>query len=239
MTDVSLAWAEFVSFWANWLLVGALVVGVVATYGIVVSGHSKEKHWESDRVASRERIALLESEAAAAKLALERAYADIAAANEKTAALENETARITEGNLKLAAELEREKAARIRLEQKIRPRGIDDAQKDIMTELLASAQRGPVYVVADWVDPEAKAFGKQVQEFLREAGFEMRELIGPEKIISFDILGAFLVIRDKSRPPAHLKPLYAAFTKAGFEVDIYAETYVPDTDSVLIGISAK
>ena len=35
--DMTLEWAEFVSYWTNWALVGALVVGVLATYGIVVA----------------------------------------------------------------------------------------------------------------------------------------------------------------------------------------------------------
>jgi hypothetical protein len=39
---MSLPLAEFISFWSNWILIGALIVGVVATYGIVVSGNVKE-----------------------------------------------------------------------------------------------------------------------------------------------------------------------------------------------------
>jgi hypothetical protein len=34
--------AEEVFRWANWILIGALVVGVLATYAIVVSGNVKE-----------------------------------------------------------------------------------------------------------------------------------------------------------------------------------------------------
>ena len=34
--------ADDVSWWANWILVGALMVGVAATYAIVVSGNIKE-----------------------------------------------------------------------------------------------------------------------------------------------------------------------------------------------------
>ena len=39
---MSLAWAEWLSFWSNWTLIGALVVGVLATYGIVASANVKE-----------------------------------------------------------------------------------------------------------------------------------------------------------------------------------------------------
>ena len=45
---MSLPSAEFISFWANWLLVGALVVGVIATWGIVVSGDVKETALKRD-----------------------------------------------------------------------------------------------------------------------------------------------------------------------------------------------
>jgi hypothetical protein len=34
--------AEVVSWWANWILVGALIVGVFATWAVVVSGNVKE-----------------------------------------------------------------------------------------------------------------------------------------------------------------------------------------------------
>jgi len=40
---MSLSWAEFLSYWSNWALVGALVAGLIATYLIVVTGIVKEK----------------------------------------------------------------------------------------------------------------------------------------------------------------------------------------------------
>jgi hypothetical protein len=39
---MSLEWAEIVSTWSNWVLLGALLIGVFATYGIVVSSNVKE-----------------------------------------------------------------------------------------------------------------------------------------------------------------------------------------------------
>jgi F0F1-type ATP synthase assembly protein I len=39
---MSISWAEFISTWSNWVLIVALIVGVLATYGIVVSGNVKE-----------------------------------------------------------------------------------------------------------------------------------------------------------------------------------------------------
>jgi hypothetical protein len=40
---MSLSMAEFLSYWSNWALVGALVAGLIAAYLIVVTGIVKEK----------------------------------------------------------------------------------------------------------------------------------------------------------------------------------------------------
>jgi hypothetical protein len=68
--------ADNVFWWANWILVGALLVGVGATYAIVVSGNLKE--------------AALKREVAAAGAVAEIAKADVAKANETTAVLQRE-----------------------------------------------------------------------------------------------------------------------------------------------------
>jgi hypothetical protein len=65
---MSLPWAEFISFWSNWLLIAALIIGVVATYGIVVSGNVKES-------AANKEIARLSSEAEASRAAIADANA--------------------------------------------------------------------------------------------------------------------------------------------------------------------
>jgi hypothetical protein len=41
-SGMSLAWAEFLSYWGNWTLIVALLVGLTATYAVVVSGNVKE-----------------------------------------------------------------------------------------------------------------------------------------------------------------------------------------------------
>src|ERR1700730_14302611 len=66
--SMSLSWAEFISFWSNWILIGALVIGVIATYGIVVSGNVKES-------AANKEIARLSSEAEASRAAIADANA--------------------------------------------------------------------------------------------------------------------------------------------------------------------
>ena len=65
--DMSLPVAEFVSFWANWTLVAALVLGVVATYAIVISGNAKERHWADEKRQVAERVAANEATTARAQ----------------------------------------------------------------------------------------------------------------------------------------------------------------------------
>jgi hypothetical protein len=85
---MSLPLAEFISFWSNWILIGALIVGVVATYGIVVSGNVKESAANTeiadakrDTAAALERIAVLNKETARLSADAEASRAAIADAN--------------------------------------------------------------------------------------------------------------------------------------------------------------
>lgn len=108
-----------------------------------------------------------------------------------------------------------------------------------MSQVLAKTYRGNVIVVPDWVDPEARLFGKQISTFLEEIGFPLVEMDREKKPLSYGKLGTFLLIRDQSKQPEHLAGLYRAFHAGGIEVEVYEESYVPDTDTVLIGISTK
>lgn len=84
--------AESVFFWANWALVLALALGVVATYLIVVSGNTKEAFAKieaheaevRDKEAS-ERIAQLGKDAAQLSADAEASKAEIAKANARAA----------------------------------------------------------------------------------------------------------------------------------------------------------
>jgi hypothetical protein len=85
---MSLPLAEFISFWSNWILIGALIVGVVATYGIVASGNVKESAANTeiadakrDTAAALERIAVLNKETARLSADAEASRAAIADAN--------------------------------------------------------------------------------------------------------------------------------------------------------------
>ncbi len=68
---MSIEWAEFISFWSNWILIAA---GVVATYGIVVSGNVKE-------AAANSKIVRLTNDTARLSVEAEEARAEIAEAD--------------------------------------------------------------------------------------------------------------------------------------------------------------
>lgn len=62
--------ADAINTWANFALIVSLVVGVIATYAVVVTGNIKEARLKRELAASVERTAQLEKEATEAKLAL-------------------------------------------------------------------------------------------------------------------------------------------------------------------------
>ncbi|MFP3866815.1 MAG: hypothetical protein ACLFUU_01460 [Desulfobacteraceae bacterium] len=57
--------ADAVYFWANWVLIGALILGIVATYAIVVSGNIRD-------TALKRELAAQSARTAEAELALEK-----------------------------------------------------------------------------------------------------------------------------------------------------------------------
>jgi len=75
---MSVEFADFVWTWANWTLLVALIVGVIATYGIIASGNVKERTFKQDIAESRRILATAEMEIA-------KANERIAEANERAA----------------------------------------------------------------------------------------------------------------------------------------------------------
>ena len=49
--------ANLVSFWGNWILIGALILGVLATFAVVVSGIVKDRAFEEYKVGASMRVA--------------------------------------------------------------------------------------------------------------------------------------------------------------------------------------
>jgi hypothetical protein len=165
------------------------------------------------------------------------AKVEIAAANARAEEAKEGAARASEEAARLRLEMEKERTARLKLEESVQPRKIKDDQKQLITNALINSPKGQVYINPDWTDPEAKIFAAQIAGVLEPLGFPIDRLTGDHAPLSFGKLGAFFVIRDGQQQPPHLKPLHDAFRSAGFVFDVYTENYVPDTKSVLIGVS--
>ena len=169
--------AELVWRWANWTLVGALVLGVVATYAIVVSGRVR------DRISS-ERIAEARAEAANATLGLAKAQTDIAASNavasqaQADAAASNAVGEAAKAGAAKAGErasladqkAEAERLARVELEARIAPRRLTPAQQAEIASFLSPFQGKRVTVVTYALDVESAVLGAQLIAVMHRAG---------------------------------------------------------------------
>jgi hypothetical protein len=133
--------AAWVSDWANAILVASLVIGVLATYAVVVSGNVKEAAFKREVVAAN-------AEAAKANEAAARM-------NERAARLEKEAA---------DARLEQE-----RLREHLAWRRISKEQAQKIADALREARLRPRIFVAS-NDTEAASFCEDVKAVLRLAG---------------------------------------------------------------------
>jgi len=178
--EISLPWAEDVSYWANWTLVGALLVGVLATYAIVVSSNAKERHWAEERRLSSERISANEKETARAVADSDKAREGVAKATEQAAMA-----------IERAATLEKE-AASARLEtEKLKAlvawRTIPAAMAAELEKSLA-ANPGSVNLRYMDGDPEALFLAIQVSQILDKAKWRVAPgAVKPSNAIVFGI----------------------------------------------------
>lgn len=196
---------------SSWLLVVAVVAGVVAAIAGALGTVASNRANDILKRESDERIAVAHENAAKANREAE--------------------------DLKL--KLEQERVERLRLEEKVQPRKISAEQTEIIQKALEMSPRGTVYIQPDWVDTEARMFAAQVADVLRPLGFgPLERLQNDHAPLSYGKLGAMLIVKNAERQPMHFRFLYSAFKRAGIVFDLHAEAYVPDEDSVMIGISS-
>jgi hypothetical protein len=158
---MTLPWAEFLSFWANWVLVAALIVGVAATWAIVVSGNVKE---------------------AAFKTEIARLSTDAANANARTAEAELRLKKLEPRNLNWSAFVD---ALRGAPQSKVEVLYFaDDFDSMALAQQIALAikaggweepVRGPIKRPADWTESTPMAVDGQ------PTGVTVVALLGPEK----------------------------------------------------------
>jgi hypothetical protein len=165
---------------ANWALVGSLVLGLLSTYAIVVTGNIKEKELKRELSKANEAVEKAKTDAASAN---ERA----ADANQKAAALNNR-----------AAILEKE-AAQARLEtetlkKQFAWRRLGGQQLRIIVSGLSKIKvNNPVVLSAIASDPESMTFAADIQRAMSEGGFrvEIRPSVvfGHKPIVGIEISG--------------------------------------------------
>lgn len=155
MPDISLATANNLANWGNFALILGAVLVLLGTWLTVWAGGAKER-FADERISSNERLT-------------ETAKADAAKAFE-------EAEKIRETNLKLAIQLESERAARVKIERGLASRGVSRDRKPFLIENIKGIHQQLVIKVERLVgDTEAKRFGDQLVECFKEAGVQVIE----------------------------------------------------------------
>jgi hypothetical protein len=156
--DISLSTANTLFGLANLILVLGTVFVLAGTIGAIWTSSIKERYAD-------ERISGNEATTASARADAERARADAAKANESTEILR-------QSNLALQADVERERAARLKLEGKIAPRHLSDGQKAALLAALKAFKGQKIDVVCLLGDSEGKAFALEFDAIFRAAGWD-------------------------------------------------------------------
>ena len=138
-------------FWANWFLVGALIVGVVSTYAIVASGIIRDKELKLELKVKDDQISLANVRAEEAKAASSEANARAAESGKEAA----------------NARLETEK-----LKGAVSWRTISSAMASELEKVLA-AKPGSVNLRYTDGDPEALFLAIQISQILGNAHWQV------------------------------------------------------------------
>jgi hypothetical protein len=217
--EISLPWAEFVSFWANWVLVSALLLGLAATIGVVISSNAKEEHWAEEKRLAAERVSANEAETKRAIADSDIAKEGAAAANKQVAVANTEAARANER----AAELER---GNLELRAKLASRRISGEQHDI---LVAELAKSPAHFDIELMqDPESILFGGDILKTLADAGWTVDKTELP--------LGVFwtgLVLFQTNDPAGQI--LLNAFVKSGIPFAIADTNHTRPKAAIMVG----
>jgi hypothetical protein len=191
--------AETVFWWANWVLVEALVVGVLATYAIVVSGNVKDAALKRELSYGRTETARANEAAAASGAVADAARRDAAKANER------------------AEEL---KAANLTLELIIAPRSLSPEQQGALASALKPFSGMKVIVSSPPMDGEALGIAQQILRALEIAGISPINMIGVTGHVRGFAFGIHMVGREgDKRNEALLKALYGTLASFGLVVD--------------------
>jgi hypothetical protein len=110
----------------------------------------------------------------------------------------------------------------LELEAKIQPRTITPEQRIQLTNLLSSCPKGKVFVMASVLDAEATDFAKQIEDVLKNAGFEVvrpSSFSDPNSILATSQTGLHLVVKDMKNAPPYAAFIQRSFMNCGISMD--------------------
>jgi len=193
--------ADYVFFWANWILVGALVVGVLATYAIVVSGNIKEEHLKHElkekddafdkyKIDAGKKIADANAVGETARAQAEVAKADAAEANKKA---------------------EAERLERLKLEAIVAPRRLTSEQQTAIASALGSFAGRKVRVRSYGLDVDAAVLGQQIMTALQSAKIVVDDRRMSDQSLGLIVTGVYVTGSDD----AFVRAMFGAFSSLG------------------------
>lgn len=155
---------------ANMFLIGALVIGAIATVLVVWMGNVKEEHLRRDLANTNVRAEEAKADASQSLAAAKQAESNLAGANsraeEAKAAAAAANARAAEAN-KIA---EGERLARVKIEEKLAPRSITPEQISGLSKRLKPYAGISIDILQVGESPEITHFRSLIEMPLRAAG---------------------------------------------------------------------
>lgn len=161
MDGISLSTANLLSFASNIALVLGAILALAGTGGAIWTSGIKERYADVRTKAN-------EAETANAKAAAAIANAEAAKANESAEI-------VRASNLALQADVERERTARLQLENKVAPRHLSEAHKGALMKALTPLAGSKVHVISALGDAEARAFADDFISVFKAAGWNLGE----------------------------------------------------------------
>ncbi len=182
----------------HYMTFAALVLGGLGVIAAFIAGFSGYEVADRLQKEADEKISATNMRLEEAKATGETAKADAAKANESAAAT-NERANILEkNNLELQSTLEKERTARLQLEETVSPRRIAPNQKASLLSEFKSLSGRTVSVVSYTMDAESVSLGLELIEMLKEAKVNVIEGLLTQQPMSGIAVGLHTVGKDKA-----------------------------------------
>lgn len=210
--------AAIVGFWANWVLLAALIIGAVATGVVIITGIVKDSAFEKYKLSVDAKVADAKSAGLAAGLTAGHAQAAVDVANVEIAKQKTLTAQ---------AQLETE-----RLKAQLAWRTLTPSQFSGLVSVLSSA---PLAVSIGHVasDPESTAFSAQLWDAFHRAG--LARIGGNNANLSTDLPASGIVLSGRRADMARMQQ---ALVQAGVASVVITEPADADL-SVFVGIKPR